>query len=98
MTTSAPILALRPCANGSRLAPTDRHLDEYNLRGTQWGAHAGCSGTVDNLLTDRMVTLDCHRGRCNLSMTWSDVKRAYDPVDHDWLNGEMLLLRFLVWL
>ena len=44
------------------LVPTDKHLNHYKLmEGVQRGAHAGCSGTVDNLLIDRMVTLDCHR-------------------------------------
>ena len=81
------------------LVPTDQHLDEYNLMEcAQRGARAGCSGTVDHLLIDRTVTLDCHRGRRNLSMAWIDVKKAYDSVDHGWLNGVMLLHRFPVWL
>ena len=65
------------------LVPTDKHLDEYDLmEGAQRGARAGCSGTVDNLLIDRTVALDCHRRRRNLSMAWIDVKMAYDSVDH----------------
>ena len=31
-------------------------------------------------------------------MAWIDVKKAYDSVDHGWLNGVMLLHRFPVWL
>ena len=78
----------------------DQHLDEHNLMEcAQRGARAGCSGTVDNLLIDRTVTLDCHRGRRNpLSLAWIGVKKAYDSVDHGWLNGVMLLHRFPVWL
>ena len=79
------------------LVPTDQHLDEYNLmEDAQRAARAGCSGTVDNLLIDSTVTLDCHRGWRNLSMAWIDVKKAYDSVDHGWLNGVMLLRRFPV--
>ena len=81
------------------LVPTDKHLDEYDLmEGAQRGARAGCSGTVDNLLIDRTVALDSYRRRRNLSMAWIDVKKAYDSVDHGWLNGVLLLHRFPVWL
>ena len=31
-------------------------------------------------------------------MTLIDVKKAYDSVDHGWLNGIMLLHKFPVWL
>ena len=41
--------------------------------------------TIDNLLIDRNVTLDCHRRTGNLSMAWIDVKKAYDSVEHGWL-------------
>ena len=68
------------------------------MEGAQRAARAGCSGTVDNLLIDRTVALDCHRRRCNLSMTRIDVKKAYDSVDHGWLNGVLVLHRFPVWL
>ena len=44
----------------------------------QRGAKAGCSVKADNLMMDRMVTLDCHRGNRNLSMAWVDVRKAYD--------------------
>ena len=58
------------------------------MEGAQRGARAGCSGTVDNLLIDRTVTLDCHRRRRNLS----------DSVDHGWLSEMMVLHRFPAWL
>jgi len=54
--------------------------------------------TIDNLLIDRTVTLDCHRRKGNLSMAWIDVKKAYDSVDHGWLEEIMILHRFPVWL
>ena len=42
------------------LAPMDQHLDYYGLmEGQQRGAKSGCFGTMDNLLTDRAVMLDC---------------------------------------
>ena len=67
-------------------SPVDSHLKEFNLmEGQQRGARVGCSGTTDNLLIDRMVTLDCHRGKRNLSMAWVDVRKAYDSVDYTWL-------------
>ena len=49
--------------------PIDSHLTENELmENEQRGAKAKCSGTSDNLMVDRMVTLDCHRGHRNLSM------------------------------
>ena len=44
------------------LGPVNEHLETYCLMdGAQRGARAGCSGTIDNLLIDRTVTLICHR-------------------------------------
>ena len=31
-------------------------------------------------------------------MAWIDVKKAYDSVDHGWLNAAMKLHRFPAWL
>ena len=81
------------------LSPTEQHLEEYGLmEGSQRGAKKGCSGTIDNLLIDRVVTMDCQRRRRNLSMAWVDVKKAYDSVDHGWLGEMMVLHRFPKWL
>ena len=79
--------------------PTDEHLDHYDLmEGAQRGACAGYSRIVDNLLIDRVVTLDCHWRKRNLSMGWVDVKKAYDSVDHGLLEEMMLMHRFPPWL
>ena len=81
------------------LGPMDQHLTVYDLMEEQLrGAKAGCSGTTDNLLIDRTVTLDCHRHKRNLSVAWVDVVKAYDSVDHRWLNKIMLVDRFPVWI
>ena len=77
----------------------DSHLKEFDLmEGRRRGARAGCSGTKDNLLIDKMVTLDCHRGKRNLSMAWVEVRKAYDSVDHTWLAKVMRIHRFPKWL
>ena len=59
------------------------------LQRDQRGAKQDYSGTVDNLIIDRMVCQDGQRGHRNLSMAWIDVSKAYDSVDHRWLM-EML--------
>ena len=65
------------------LKPMNQHLDKYALiEWEQRGAKVGCSGTIDNLLIDRMVCEDSKRKKRNLSMAWIDVKKAYDSVDH----------------
>ena len=78
--------------------PVDQHLDKYGLmQGEQRGAREGCSGTMDNLLIDRMVCQDCQRGRRNLSMAWVDIRKAYGSVDHSWLQEMFVLHRFPKW-
>ena len=55
----------------------DQHLEHYGLmEGQQRGVKSGCFGTMDNLLIDRAVILDCQRGKQNLSMAWIDVDHA----------------------
>lgn len=58
------------------------------------GAKERCSRTLDYLMIDRMVTIDCHRGNRNMSMEWVDVKTAYDSVDDKWLCDIIEELRF----
>ena len=64
----------------------------------QRGAKKGCSGTMDNLLIDKMVTQDSQRGKKSLSMAWVDVTKAYDTVDINWLCEMMEVHRFPRWL
>ena len=53
----------------------DSHLDKDMLmEGQQRGVKEGCSGTTDNLMIDKMITLDCHRGKRNLSMEYKLIK------------------------
>ena len=81
------------------LKPMNQHLDKYNLiEGEQGGAKVGCSGTIDNLLINRMVCKDSKRNKRNLSMVWIDVKKAYDSVDHKWLVEMMAVHRFPDWV
>ena len=69
------------------LAQANQHIETYGLiQREQRGARGNCSGTVDNLLIDRMVCEDAQRGKRNLSMAWIDVAKAYDSVDHGWLS------------
>ena len=80
------------------IKPVDQHLDKYGLmQGEQRGAREGCSGTMDNLLIDGMVCQDCQRGRRNLRMAWVDIRKAYDSVDHSWLQEMFVLHRFPRW-
>ena len=74
------------------------HVDKYELmEKSQRGAKAKCSGMTDNLMIDRMVTLDCHRNKRNLSIAWIDVRKAYDCVD-DWLKKILWLHKFPKWI
>ena len=64
----------------------------------QRGAKKGCSGTMDNLLINRMVTQDCHRRNRNLSMASIDVRKAYDSVSHKRFLKMMTIHRFSLWI
>ena len=76
----------------------NHHLDTYKVMEIeQRGAKAGYSGTMNNLLRDRMVTKDCHRGKRNLSMAWVDVAKACDSTDHEWLDEMMILHIVPIW-
>ena len=57
------------------LAQANQHIEAYALllQCEQRGARGNCSGTVDNLLIDRMVYEDAQRGKRNLSMAWIDL-------------------------
>ena len=48
------------------LISIEKHLELNKLmEGQQQGARKNCSGTVDNLLIDRTVALDCYRRKRN---------------------------------
>ena len=57
------------------------------MDGAERGAHTGCRRTIDNLLVDRTVTLDCHWQKHNLNMAWIDTKKVYDS-GRPWLAGD----------
>ena len=93
----SPITFLNTLYKSCLLGPANEHLETHGLLdGAQRGARAGCSRTIDNLLMDRTVTLDCHRRKSNLSLAWIDVKKMYDLVDHGWLEEMIILHRFPV--
>ena len=68
------------------------------MEGQQRRAKSGCFGTMDNLLIDREVIMDCQRGKRNLSMAWIEVRKAYDSVDYDWLCAMTDVHRLFIWL
>ena len=68
------------------------------MESQQRRARRNCSGTVDNLIIDRMVALDCHRRERSLSAAWIDVRKAYDTVDHRYLLEVLEVHRFPNWL
>ena len=77
----------------------DSHLEEFDLMERQKrGAKAGCRGMTDNLMIDRMVIHDYHRGNRNLGMAWADVRKAYDLVDYTWLAEVMRIHCSPIWL
>ena len=76
-----------------------QHLEHYGLMAFQQrGAKSGCFRTMDNSLIDTAVMLDCQRGKQDLSMTWIDVRKAYDSVDNDWLCAMTDVHRLPIWL
>ena len=48
----------------------------------QRGAEQKCNRTTENLLSDRVVLKDVKLHQRNLSIAWTDVRKAYDSVNH----------------
>ena len=91
--------ALDPDRTANHWVETCLCSSQNNLMESQQrGAKSGCSGTIDDLLIDGMVTQDCVRGKRNTSMAWIDVKKAYDSIDHKWLSTMMVLHKFPCWI
>ena len=66
------------------------YLDrEKILPEEQNGCKRGSCGTRDQLLIDKMVLKDCKKRRTNLSMVWTDYRKAYQLVPHSWVNEYM---------
>ena len=80
----------------TRMYPFSRIVLYALIEGEQRGVID--SGTIDNLLIDRMVCEDGKRNKRNLSMASIDVKKAYDSVDHKWLVEMMAVHRFPDWV
>ena len=77
------------------LAQANQRIETYGLiQREQRGARGNCSGTVENLLIDRMVCKDAQRRKRNLNMAWIDVAKAYNSVDHGWISEMFILHRF----
>ena len=65
-------------------------LINYNMRYDliqldQRGGKARSLGSIDNLFIDKAVLEDCINNHKNLSCAWYNVRKAYDPVSHQWL-------------
>ena len=53
-------------------------------------------GCKDQLLIkfNKMIIEDCKKKKKNLSMTWTDYRKAYDSVPHSWILKTLQLYRF----
>ena len=61
--------------------PVDNHLNLMEGEHRGWRLEAACSRSTDNLVINKMLIEDCHRGKRNISMACFDVKKAYDCVN-----------------
>ena len=63
------------------------HLEKENVPPSeQKVCHKGSHRTKDQLLIDRMVSIDCKRRHTNLAKAWIDYKKTYDMVPHSWIS------------
>ena len=51
----------------------------------QRGGRPGVMGCTDNMLIDKMILEDAKMNKKNLSMVWTDVRKAFDYVTHAWI-------------
>ena len=59
----------------------------------QKGCKRGSRGTKDQLLIDKSALNDCKKRHTNLSMAWTDYRKAYDLVPHSCVNECMEMFR-----
>ena len=50
-------------------------------------------GYKDQLLINKMIIEDCKKKKKNLSMTWTDYRKAYDRVPHSWILKTLQMYR-----
>ena len=58
------------------------YLPLKTLQMDQRGGRPGVMGCTDNMLIDRMILEDAKMNKKNLSMVWTDVRKAFDSVTH----------------
>ena len=58
------------------------------------GTRSGVLGTTDYLLVDRCVLEEVKERHQNLSVVYYDYKKAYDNVEHAWMDMVFGWLRF----
>ena len=52
----------------------------------QMGTMSGALGTTDHLLVDRCALEEVKEHRRNLPVVYYDYKKAYDNVEHAWMD------------
>jgi len=63
------------------------HQEKYKyMQIDQRGCSTGSMGCIDNLAIDKAVLEDAEIRRKNLSCIWVDVKKAFDSINHQWLD------------
>lgn len=75
------------------------HVLKYKIMDpNQRGAKSRVWGTIDNLMLDRTVMQLIKEKKKDAVIAWWDMKKAYDSVDHRWLQKVLEIHRFPLWL
>ena len=61
------------------------YLPLRTLQMDQRGGRPGVMGCTDNMLIDKMILEDSKINKKNLSMVWTDVRKAFDSVTRAWI-------------
>ena len=65
---------------------TYSHLERNDLFPLeQKGCRRGSYGCKDQLMINKMILENCKKRKQNLSCAWTDYKKAFNSVSHDWI-------------
>ena len=63
------------------------HLEEQSLLPAEKkGCHPGSKGCKDQLMISKAIYEDCRTRNKNLSMAWIAYQKAFDSVQHSWVE------------
>lgn len=73
----------------------NEHINRNNIIPTEQKGNANnTSGTIDQLIINKMVMETAKRRNVNISTAWIDYRKAFDSIPHDWIIHLLKIMKF----